>query len=94
MRKRKTAATPERPPLTDAQREAVVLAFRHAVAKKVGCWDACRDIEKAVGVELDLADTIESFAVSCDSVTDALSLSENDIVKAVLELADGAEPLD
>lgn len=93
MSKKETASPPKRLPLTDIRREAVVLAFRHAVAKRLGCWDACRDIEKALGCELDLVDTIENFAVGCESVTDASGLNENDIIKAVLELADGAESI-
>ena len=61
-------------PNIEANQAAVAILFRRAVKAKSEQWHADRGIEKLLGVELELADTLDHFAAGIDNARDALSI--------------------
>jgi len=69
----------------EANKAAVVNLFRKAVKAKCEQWDADRAIEKLLGVELELADTIDHFAAGINTAEDASSIDADEAVNAIIE---------
>ena len=70
---------------TEASKAAVANLFRQAVKAKCEQWDAERAVEKLLGVELELADTIDHFAAGIDNAEDAMTIDADVAVNAIIE---------
>lgn len=71
--------------MIEANKPEIAKLFRKAVKAKCEQWDADRAIEKLLGVELELADTIDHFAAGIDNAEDALTIDADEAVKAIIE---------
>jgi len=69
----------------EANKAAVANLFRRAVKAKCEQWDADRAIENLLGVELELADTIDHFAAGINTAEDASSIDADEAVNAIIE---------
>jgi len=69
----------------ETSKAAVANLFRRAVKAKCEQWDAERAVEKLLGVELELADTIDHFAAGIDNAEDAMTIATDEAVNAIIE---------
>ncbi|MBY0457530.1 MAG: hypothetical protein K2V38_09355 [Gemmataceae bacterium] len=68
----------------EANKAAVANLFRRAVKAKCEQWNAGRAVEKLLGVELELADTLGHFAAGIDNAADASATDADEAVNAVI----------
>jgi hypothetical protein len=71
--------------MIEANKAEIANLLRKAVKAKCEQWDAERAIEKFLGVELELAETIDHFAAGIDIAEDALTIDADEAVKAIIE---------
>jgi hypothetical protein len=70
--------------IPDDKREAVVNAVRRLVKAQVELWDASREIENALGIEVNSrSEAFESLAVATDLPSDADRINEAAAIKAI-----------
>lgn len=69
----------------EANKDALADLFRRAVRAKCEQWHAERAIERLLGVELDLADSIDAFAAGVANAEDASTIDDDEMLNAIIE---------
>ena len=69
----------------EASKATITVLFRRAVKAKCEQWDAEQAVEKLLGVELELADTIDHFAAGINNAEDAMTIAADEAVNAIIE---------